>query len=251
MLIWAVAMIYTYIESFLDAPEGSILEGEHHLLLVGIMVLLFLSLVTHALRGYAHSVHTLQEQLGAFKVEQTRSACCQNGPAHESLCDRAIILECVAAWYKSLDSFEVQVQTEVRRVIIDQLAYRALSYQRILLLSTPYLWLRLEQAAVHASDPTRQVVHLAQTLTYFLAIFPLMDKLAFRLCFRLRAQCCNPCLDFLVSMAIVIAAFLFYAACYTIQVYVFRQLDRELLLSVISMFSWWTVAAILWRITSG
>ena len=247
MLIWAATMIYTYIESFLASSEGQYLEGEHHLMLVGIVVLVFMGLVTHALRGYARSVNTLQEQLRVFKAEQTRSACCENGHEDESICDRAIILESIIAWYSSLDSFELQVQTEVRMAIIDQLAYRAISYQRILLLSTPYLWLRFEQATVHASDPIRQVVNLAQTLTYFLAIFPLMDKLCFRLCFRLRARCCKLYLDFFVSVAIVIAAFSFYVACYAIQIYVFRQNDRELIWSLISMLSWWTVAAILWR----
>ncbi|CAE7868990.1 hypothetical protein AK812_SmicGene27856 [Symbiodinium microadriaticum] len=247
MLIWAATMIYTYIESFFS--EGSLLEGEHHLMLVGVVALLLISLVTHALRGYARSVHTLQEQLRVFKAEQTRSACCENGHEDESLCDRVIILESIAAWYNSLDSFELQVQTEVRMAIFDQLAYKAISYQRILVLSTPYLWLRIEQATVHASDPVRQVVNLAQALTYFLAITPLIHKLVFRLCFRLRARCCNFCLDFFVSMAIVIAAFSFYAACYAIQVYVFRQNDRELLRSLISMLSWWAVAAILWRST--
>ena len=251
MLIWVAAMIYAYIESFLASSEGSIIEGEHHLMLAGIIVLLCLSLVTHAVRGYARSVDTLQEQLRVFKAEQTRSACCENGHEDDCICDRAIILESITAWYNSLDSFELQVQTEVRMAIIDQLAYRAISYQRILVLSSPYLWLRVELAAAHASDPIRQVVDLAQTFTYFLAVYPLMDKLGFRLCFRLRARCCKPCLDFFVSAAIVIAAFSFYAACYAIQVYVFRQNDRELLLSVISMFSWWAVTAILWRITEG
>ncbi|CAE7247022.1 unnamed protein product [Symbiodinium sp. CCMP2456] len=247
MLIWAASMIYTYIETFVASSEGSLIEGVHHLMLVGIVALVMVGLVTHALRGYARSVNTLQEQLRVFKAEQTRSACCENGHEDDVLCDRTIILESIAAWYNSLDSFEEQVQTEVRMAIIDQLENRAISYQRILLLSTSYLWLRLEHATVHANDPIRQVVNWAQTLTYYLAIFPLMYKLGFRLCFRLRARCCKLYLDFFVSIAIVIAAFSFYVACYVIQVYVFRQNDRLLMWSLISMLSWWTVAAILWR----
>ncbi|CAE7459543.1 unnamed protein product [Symbiodinium sp. CCMP2592] len=249
MLFWAGAMIYTYIEPVLASSEGSLLEAEHHLMLAGIIVLLCLSLVTHAGRGYARSVDTLQEQLRGFKVEQTRSACCENDHEDLRICDRAIILESITAWYNSLESFDLQVQTEVRMAIIDQLANRAMSYQRILVLSSPYLWRRLELAAAHAGDPTRQVVDLAQTFTYFLAVYPLIFKLGFRLCFRLRARCCKPCLDLFVSVAIVTAAFSFYVACYAIQVYVFRRNDRELVFSLISMLSWWAVAAIFWRIT--
>ena len=128
-----------------------------------------------------------------------------------------------------------------------QLAYKAISYQRIVLLSTPYVWLRLHYAASHAGDPIRQTVDMVQTFTYLLAIFPLVDKLGVRLCYRWRARCCRLYLDFLLSLAVVIVGLSFYIACYTIQLYVFRQNDRGLLLSVISMFSWWTVAAILWR----
>ena len=165
------------------------------------------------------------------------------------ICDREVILECVAAWYKSLDSFELHVQSDVQLAVIDQLAYRAISYQRALLLFTPYVWLRLGYAASHASDPIRQLVDLAQTFTYFLAIYPVMAKLCLRLCYSLRARCCRLYIDFFLSMAVVIGAFLFYIACYAIQLYVFRQNDRELLLSVISMISWCTVGAVLWRIT--
>ncbi|CAE7655663.1 unnamed protein product [Symbiodinium sp. CCMP2456] len=250
MLFCVLGVVYVYIESSLassdEASDEAIVVGELYILLVGILGLLF-GFVTHALRGHARSVDTLQEQLRCFKVEHARSACCDHGHDDMSLCDREIILECIAAWYKSLDSFEMQVQTEVRMAIIDQLAYKAFSYQRTLQVFTPYVWIRLGYAASNASDPSRQVVDIAQTLTYFLAIIPMMDKLAFRLCYRWRARGRRLYLDFLLSLAVAILALLFYIACYAIQLYVFRQNDRGLLLSVISMLSWWTVAAILWR----
>ena len=248
MLLCITAMAYGYIESSLASSEEPVLVGEQSLLLLTVLGPLF-SFVTHALRGYARSVETLQEQLREFKVEHARSACCDHGHEDKSLCDREVILECITAWYSSLDNFELQVQSKVRMAIIDQLAYKAISYQRIVLLSTPYVWIRLEYAANRASDPSGQIADLAQTFTYLLAIFPLLDKLCFRLCYRWRAPCRGQCSDFLLSNAIVIVNFLCYIACYTIQIYVFRQTERELLLSLISMFSWWTVAAILWRIT--
>ncbi|CAE7810978.1 unnamed protein product [Symbiodinium sp. CCMP2592] len=248
VLACAVCMIFLYVESSMASSEGSILVGELYLMVIGLHVVLFLSFVIHALRGYARSVETLQEQLRDFKVEHARSACCDRGHEDKSvLCDREVLLQCIEAWYKSLDRFELQVQSEVRLAIINELAHNTLSYQHVLLLSTPYVWLRLEYAASHAGDPIRQVVDLAQTFTYLLAIFPVVDKLGFRLCYRLRARCCKPYLDFLLSMVIVIGAFMLYVVCYAIQLYVFRQNDRGLLLSVISMLSWWTVAAILWR----
>jgi len=248
MLFGICGIVYDYIESSLASSEDGILVGELHLMLIGVFVLL-LGLATHLLRGYARSVEMLQDQLREFKVENTSSACCANCKKGESvLCDRAVILECIAAWYESLDSFELHVQSDVQLAVIDQLAYRAISYQRALLLFTPYVWLRLGYAASHASDPIRQLVDLAQTFTYFLAIYPVMAKLCLRLCYSLRARCCRLYIDFFLSMAVVIGAFLFYIACYAIQLYVFRQNDRELLLSVISMISWCTVGAVLWRI---
>ena len=42
-----------------------------------------------------------------------------------------------------------------------------------------------EYVANRASDPSGQIADLAQTFTYLLAIFPLLDKLCFRLCYRL------------------------------------------------------------------
>ena len=248
ILACILAIGYDYVESSLATSEDGILVGELHLMLISAVALLF-GLATHLLRGYARSVETLQEQLREFKIENTSSACCascKNGGS--GLCDRAIILECIAAWYKSLESFELQVQSDVQMAVIDQLAYRAISYQRALLMWTPYLWLRLGYAASHASDPIRQLVDLAQTFTYFLAIIPMMTKLSFRLCYSLRARCCWLYMDVFLSMATVMGPFLFYIACYAIQLYVFRQNDRELLLSVISMISWWIVAAILWRV---
>ena len=249
VLFCVLGVVYFYIESSLASSDEAIVVGELYIMLVGLLGLLF-GFVTHALRGYARSVDTLQEQLRDFKVEHARSACCEHGHEDKSvLCDREIILECIAAWYKSLDSFELHVRTEVRMAIIDQLAHNTFSYQRALQVFTPYVLIRLGHAASNANDPSRQVVDLAQTLTYFLAIIPLMDKLAFRLCYRGRARCRRLYLDFVLSLAVVIVALMFYIACYMIQLYVFRQNDRELPLSVISMLSWWTVAAILWRFT--
>ncbi|CAE7775128.1 unnamed protein product [Symbiodinium necroappetens] len=248
MLLCIAAIVYDLIESSLASSEDGILAGELHLMLAGVLVLL-VGLVTHLLRGYARSVEMLQDQLRGFKVENTSSACCANCKKGEAaLCDRAVILECIAAWYESLDSFELHVQSDVQMAVIDQLAYRAISYQRALVLFTPYVWLRLGYAASHASDPIRQLVDLAQTFTYFLAIYPVMAKLCFRLCYSLRARCRRLYIDFFLSMAAVIGSFLFYVACYAIQLYVFRQSDRELLLSVISMICWWTVAVLLWRV---
>ncbi|CAE7192480.1 unnamed protein product [Symbiodinium sp. CCMP2456] len=248
VLTCAICMMYDYVNSSMASSGESMLVGELSLVVLALHLVVFLSFATHALRGYARSVETLQEQLRDFKVEHVRSACCDRGHENNSLiCDREVLLQCIAVWYKSLDSFERHVQTEVRMAVIDQLAYNAISYQHILLVSTPWVWLRLGYAASNANDPSRQVVDLAQTLTYFLAIFPLVDKVGFRLCYRLRARCCKPYLDFLLSMVTVIWAFMLYVACHVIQLYAFRENDRRLLLSVISMLTWWTVAAILWR----
>ena len=98
-----------------------------------------------------------------FKVEHARVACCDHGHDDKSLGGREIILECIAAWYSSPDSFELQVQTEVRMAIIDQLSYKAFSYPPTLQAFTPNVWLRLGYAASNADNPIRQVVDLAQT----------------------------------------------------------------------------------------
>ncbi|CAE7761867.1 unnamed protein product [Symbiodinium necroappetens] len=242
--------VYSYVESSLSASEDGILVGELYVVVTSASVLLFVSFMTHALRGHGRNIDTLQRQLRGFKVEHARSACCDLGHRSSSerlTCDRKVIQQCIAAWYSSLDSFELQVQTDVRLAIIDQLAYKAISYQRTVLLNTPYVWIRLDYAASHADDPIRQVIDMAQTFTYLLAILPLVDKVGIRLCYRWRARCCRLHLDFLLSLAVVIVGLSCYIACYAIQLYVFRQNDRGLLLSVISMLSWWTVAAILWR----
>ena len=203
-----------------------------YIMIVGLLGLLF-GLVTHTWRGYARSIETLQEQLREFKVEQARSACCDRDHENESLCDREILLQCIAAWYNSLGSFESQVQTEVRKAAVLHTKSSLIGEPCSCLLRRPGFILSMQG---HAGDLIRQVVDLAQMFTYALAIYPVMAKLCVRLCYSLRARCRRPYMDFFLSMAAAIGAFLFYIACFAIQLYVFRQDDRELLLSVISMF---------------
>ncbi|CAE7862241.1 unnamed protein product [Symbiodinium microadriaticum] len=251
ILFFLACIAYAYSEIALASSEDSKFSAAIHLVFFGVLGIPCSFFVSHSLRGYARSVETLKEQLCEFKAAGTRSACCEQGHEGEAvvLCDREILLQCIAHWYGSVDQFESQVQSEVRTALADQLADNAISYERILLLFTPYVWLRFEYAATHANDPIRQIVEVARTLTYWLAVFPFMNKLLFRLCYRFRAQCCMPCWDVLLSMLIVIATFLFYFICYTIQVYVFRQNEHELVPSVISAVSWLTFTAIMWRIT--
>ncbi|CAE7682997.1 unnamed protein product [Symbiodinium necroappetens] len=247
MLLCVQSVLYFYIESSVASSDEAIVAGERYIMLVGPLGLLF-GFVTHTWRGYARSIETLQKQLREFKVEHARSACCDRGHEENSvICDREIILQCIAAWYNSLGSFESQVQTEVRMAVIDQLGYKVFTYQRALLMLTPHAWLRLEYVSSHAGDAIRQVADLAQMFTYLLAILPVVNKLGICLCYRLRARCCNPCLDFLLSMAVVIGNFTLFVACYAVQLYVFRQNEQGLLLSVTSMLSWCMVAVILWR----
>ncbi|CAE7639112.1 unnamed protein product [Symbiodinium sp. CCMP2592] len=251
ILFCLACIVYAYSETALASSEDSKFSAAIHLAFFGVLGIPCSFFVSHSLRGYARSVETLKEQLSEFKAAGTRSACCEQGHEGEAvvLCDREILFQCIAHWYGSVDEFETQVQSEVRTALTDQLADNAISYQRILLLFTPYVWLRFEYAATHANDPIRQIVELARTLTYWLAVFPFMNKLLFRLCYRFRAQCCMLRWDVLLSMLIVVATFLFYFICYIIQVYVFRQNDHELLPSVISVVSWLSFTAIMWRLT--
>ncbi|CAE6950485.1 unnamed protein product, partial [Symbiodinium sp. KB8] len=231
MLLCVQSVLYFYIESSVASSDEAIVAGERYIMLVGPLGLLF-GFVTHTWRGYARSIEALQKQLREFKVEHARSACCDRGHEENSIiCDREIILQCIAAWYNSLGSFESQVQTEVRMAVIDQLGYKVFTYQRALLMLTPHAWLRLEYVSSHAGDAIRQVADLAQMFTYLLAILPVVNKLGICLCYRLRARCCNPCLDFLLSMAVVIGNFTLFVACYAVQLYVFRQDEQGLLLS--------------------
>ena len=233
MLFCVLAVLYFCIDSSLAADEAIVVgEVYIYITIVGLLGLLF-GLVTHTWRGYARSIETLQEQLREFKVEQARSACCDRDHENESLCDREILLQCIAAWYNSLGSFESQVQTEVRKAAVLHTKSSLIGEPCSCLLRRPGFILSMQG---HAGDLIRQVVDLAQMFTYALAIYPVMAKLCVRLCYSLRARCRRPYMDFFLSMAAAIGAFLFYIACFAIQLYVFRQDDRELLLSVISMF---------------
>ncbi|CAE7280517.1 FH6 [Symbiodinium sp. CCMP2456] len=247
ILFCLACIVYAYSEIALASSEDSKFSAAIHLVFFGVLGIPCSFFVSHSLRGYARSVETLKEQLCEFKAAGTRSACCEQGHEGEAekLCDREILFQCIAHWYGSVGQFESQVQSEVRTALTDQLADNAISYKRILLLFTPYVWLRFEYAATHASDPIRQIVEVARTLTYWLAVFPFMNKLLFRLCYRLRAQCCMLRWDVLLSMLIVFATFLFYFICYIIQVFVFRQNEHELVPSVISVVTWLTFTAIL------
>eukprot|EP00439_Symbiodinium_sp_Y106_P013958 s3455_g2.t1 len=252
ILFGLACVAYAYMETSLASSDDLRFSAAFHVVYhLGLGILCF-SFVAHALRGYARSVETLNEQLCEFKAAGTSSSCCDQGHGAESdttVCDRAILFQCIAHWYGSLDKFESQVQSKVRAALIDQLANKAISYQRLLLLFTPYVWIRFEYTASYGGNHLRQIADLAQTFTYWMAVYPFMNKLLFRLCYRFRARCCRLHLDILLSAAVVITAFLYYITCYIIQLNVFQQNRHDLLLSMISLVSWLAVTAILWRIT--
>lgn len=155
---------YFYIESSLASSDRAIVNSRERTLSLSIyMYILLVGLLGHALRAYARSADTLQEQLRDFQGGACQSRLLRPRPRRQVSRGREIILECIAAWYSSPDSFELQVQTEVRMAIIDQLSYKTFSYPPTLQAFTPNVWLRLGYAASNADNPIRQVVDLAQT----------------------------------------------------------------------------------------
>ncbi|CAE6961226.1 unnamed protein product [Symbiodinium natans] len=108
--------------------EGHI-SWQRTLGIVMIVSALCLLFCAHNVRVFCRNIDNLQKQLVDFRVENARCSCCDRCDANhidratgEPLrCDRKILTEVITTWFGSIESFERQVQGQVRTILLRQL----------------------------------------------------------------------------------------------------------------------------------
>ncbi|CAE7747105.1 PRN1 [Symbiodinium pilosum] len=96
-----------------------------------------LMLFAFAVIAHCRSIDVIQQQVRNFTIDKSWSQCCSLGHAMPGsgapmVCDRAIILRCIAAWFGSTKSFESTVRDKVQTVLVHQLTYHVFSYLRLI-----------------------------------------------------------------------------------------------------------------------
>ena len=84
-------------------------------------------LTAHMGRGYCRTIERVRDEIAEFSVDKLVSWCCCVGhkdPASgvRLTCDRKIILQCIQIWFGTVNAFENRVQTEIVRILVDQLS---------------------------------------------------------------------------------------------------------------------------------
>ena len=157
-------------------------------------------IAAHAVRNFFRSIDKMQQQVSKFSIEESTSSCCENAHPDGIGCDRKIILRCISAWFGSVQNFELCVQTDVRRILVQQLSNQAFAYSRIVQSTAPIFYLFLDRA-LRYEDERVQIPTLLEAFTYWLGVVPTLIKIMCHLCYYLRFRLqCGP--DILLSLVV-------------------------------------------------
>ena len=171
---------------------------------------------TFVLRRFFHSVDACRDMLGVFTVRDASCCCCSSNHAdNHGLCDRKIMIECITAWFGSVENFEDAVRSDLAGVVLEQ-SQQAISYGQVVLALVPLVWNYLDRASAYARftswDPRTQALReLIRGLGWWLGLGPLAALTQFWLTYKLRWRCstwwCDALLNLppLLGMGVVIA----------------------------------------------
>ncbi|CAE7410120.1 unnamed protein product [Symbiodinium sp. CCMP2456] len=171
-----------------------------------------LSVNIAAFRAYFRSVSDSQEKLASWRLADVKCACCDTGHVHGGgICDRKVVLKCIHQWFGSLDNFESRVRTEIRETFVHEQSRQPFTYGQVVAVLAPVIWSYLDRASAHARftswDPWLQAAsQVARGLAWWLVL------IQFRLACRFQRECrwprCDPFLNLLPLMAVVLVLFL-------------------------------------------
>lgn len=96
------------------------------------------------LRAHFRYVQALEQDVGKFVADDSTSYCCSVGHVSPDggllTCDRLIILQCISAWFGSVENFEALVRT-------DFFTREVFTYKQIAVSAMPILWHYMDSAA--------------------------------------------------------------------------------------------------------
>jgi len=169
----------------------------------GVCLILCFTAVAHVMRASWRDIDVMKQQLSEFRIEHTRSQCCETKPAHPLVCDRDILLRCITVWFGSIEKFELRVRREVQDALLRQLMKEAFSYSRLVQLNAPVLWFFLDRSFTYETADER-IAGAVQAFTHWLVIGPASAQIGLWIVLHLRSRYCKGCLDILVSVIAVL-----------------------------------------------
>lgn len=184
------------------------------LVLISALAFPFFMLLAYVVLAHCRSIEMVQDQVRNFTIENSLSFCCSCGHVHPQtgsvmLCDRSIIVRCIAAWFESVQEFETIVRGKVLKFIVHQLANQVFSYWRIVQACCPLLWFYLDVPSVHDARETLKVAAIASAYSFML--MPAAALICLRLAYRMRKLFHGRCRKLLFCIGLVAAGALLFA----------------------------------------
>ncbi|CAE7747123.1 PRN1 [Symbiodinium pilosum] len=164
-----------------------------------------LTLFTFAMIAHCRSIDIIQKQVQNFSIDNSWSQCCACGhvvpdSGEQMICDRTIILRCIAAWFGSTEGFESTVRGKVQTVLVHQLTHRVFSYWRIVQVTSPALWAFLDFWNTQGHGFLEYALSAANLCFLFL---PCIYLLLLTMAYRVRNLCGWTCTQMLLAAGLV------------------------------------------------
>ncbi|OLQ07847.1 hypothetical protein AK812_SmicGene8688 [Symbiodinium microadriaticum] len=174
------------------------------------------------LRAYFRYVQALEQDIGKFVVDDSTSYCCSVGHVRPDggllPCDRRVILQCIRAWFGSVENFEALVRTDVLQSLQDQLSREVFTYKQIAVSAMPLLWHYMDSAAtIHysyiVSTDDRPLFgtlrEFIRGLAWAFGVVPVAVCIAVRLSYLLQRRHAWALCDIMGNLLVMFVIFLF------------------------------------------
>ncbi|CAE7245602.1 unnamed protein product [Symbiodinium sp. CCMP2456] len=183
-------------------------------------------LLAYGVLAHCHSIDLVQSQVGSFTTEDSSCHCCSSGLC-DIICDRMLIVRCIAAWFGSVENFETAVRGDVRRALVHQLANNVFSYWRIVHALCPLLWFSMDLMAP-GMTLSHTISYALGGFTACLLVVPSIALVCLRLCYRLRKLFHGSrCYKLLLSGGMVAVGTLIWAIFFASQIILAQLLDSH------------------------
>ncbi|CAE7443953.1 unnamed protein product, partial [Symbiodinium microadriaticum] len=239
---WSASALGGFIFHFVVRQHTTL--GGHGVVFLGLALCgLIFWYIAHLARVYCRDVTTMCQHIAHFSVATAESFCCSvdHKYAHSEermMCDREVMQRCINIWFGGIEAFERQVQGDLYKLLVDQLANHMVSYWRLAEASPVFLWFHLDIAA----RGLRQFIYLAEDeahlifaimqlllgLSYWLGVVPILFRVMFRLAWAMQTKCACRLLDYTKSLLLLLPGICIFGAFPFLNSFLAEHLPRDL-----------------------
>ncbi|CAE7372953.1 unnamed protein product, partial [Symbiodinium necroappetens] len=199
--------------------------------------------IAHLVREYCRDVTTMCQHIARFSFATAESFCCSVEHKHPHseehlMCDREVMQRCINIWFGGIEAFEQQVQGDLYKLLVDQLANHMVSYWRLAEASPVFLWFHLDIAArglrqfiYLAEDEAHLILAIMQLLlglSYWLGVVPILWRVMFRLAWAMQTKCACRVLDYTKSLLLLLPGIFIFGAFPFLNSFLSEHLLRDL-----------------------